>query len=124
MYRTCLACSFPLLVLLGGCTTYPGLVHERFELERACPEDRTSVQQRSDLKPVCGEASATPPPDVAADPDRLSLWSSQRQRQDSDCAGWSVWEATGCGQTLVYQCRETSGRNWCTTKRPWLPEMY
>jgi hypothetical protein len=83
------------LSMVAGCTSYSGLVRERFEVERTCPADSTSVAERSDLKPVCIDV----PPDVA-----------------SDCGHWSVWEATGCGQTLVYQCRETSGRNWCTTR--------
>jgi hypothetical protein len=83
------------LSTIAGCTSYSGLVRERFEIERTCSAERTSVAERTDLKPVCIDV----PPDTA-----------------SDCSHWSVWEATGCGQSLVYQCRETSGRNWCTTR--------
>ena len=84
---------------LGACSPFPNLVRERYELERACSQDRTTVAQRSDLKPMCAQAAAGTP-------------------ERAECDRWSVWEATGCGQSLVYDCRETSGRNWCTTQRP------
>jgi len=90
---------FVLAVLLvasvGGCSPYPGLVEERFDVESACSEDGTTVKERPDTKPLCAEAKGP---------------------TASTCSGWTVYEATGCGRTVLYECRETHGRNWCTSR--------
>jgi hypothetical protein len=93
-----LVLAIPFVASISGCNPYPGLVKERFDVEGQCPDDRTTVAERSDTRPLCAAApagSAGPP---------------------STCTGWTVYEASGCGRTVLYECHETHGRNWCTSR--------
>lgn len=60
---------------------------DQFVADATCPADRVTVAH--DPKPA--------PPDVAADPGRLALWSSEAESSP-------IYTARGCGQQRSYAC--------------------
>ena len=75
-----------------GCTTdFDGVARRTFKTANYCPTDRISVTHKS----------PTPPPDVAADPGRLAIWTRQRDklaRHDVDL------DVQGCDAAATYHC--------------------
>jgi hypothetical protein len=59
----------------------------------SCPANRVSVEANPAPTP-------TPPPDVAADPERLAIW----QRQLAAPPSALTFSASGCGQTAQVSC--------------------
>jgi hypothetical protein len=97
-------------LLAASCAVSASAVRERFALDHSCPEERVSAHERSDVKPsdILLAHDEQPPPEVAADPQRLAMWRdrnrAQAERWDDD---HGVYEVQGCGAAGVYAC----GRN-------------
>jgi hypothetical protein len=95
-------------VLLSGCATLDlgtGAKHI-FSREMFCPEGRVTVQPKPDTAPhVLLGVPEAPPPEVAADPERLKLWQQrvddQAQALDDSAA---TYELDGCGAQALYVC--------------------
>jgi hypothetical protein len=65
-----------------------GMAVMLFSHHTLCPRERISVQEVPD---------APPPPDIAADPQRLSMWQDRY-------GGTTLYRLDGCGQSEVYRC--------------------
>lgn len=77
-----------------GCTTdFGGAAGDAFSRAKSCPSERVSVAYAGD--PV------RPPGDIAGDPERLAMWTRERERRD---AGAHFVHASGCGAELTYRC--------------------
>ncbi|HEY3805359.1 MAG TPA: hypothetical protein VGL61_22280 [Kofleriaceae bacterium] len=77
-----------------GCTRNVEVVAGRaFAAANSCPLERLSATRRAD--------SAQPPADVAADPERLSMWQSSQARRDAATGDVIV---RGCGSAASYHC--------------------
>ena len=90
----------PVLACSQGCITsrITG-ARTQFSQDATCPEDRVAVRETPlVLTPV------EPPPDVAADPQRLAMWQArdaeQRRAKQSD----RYYVVSGCGASHVYRC--------------------
>ena len=64
----------------------------------------SDVRERYHPKPT-----RLPPPEIAVDPERLAIWQQQEvqqrhTRQESGFFGSNVFEATGCGEKIIYEC--------------------
>jgi hypothetical protein len=95
-----------------------------FGYDYSCPDSRIGVSARDDLEegPLSPRppppVEASPPPDVATDPERLRVWQENREAQRrrderfadslSEC-GRRVYEATGCGERRFYSCAAHCG---------------
>jgi hypothetical protein len=79
---------FTSLAGCGGFFTTAAAARAQFVEDVTCPANRVTV--------VHAPAS-TPPPDIAADPGRLALWSSQAKQSPT-------YVTTGCGQERRYFC--------------------
>lgn len=96
-------------MVLGGCG-YASMVRKDFVRTYACPEERTVVVARDDLRaPLATPITpAQPPPEVAADPERMRLWQArvdaERQASIAKSDERTVYEARGCNEQLFYQC--------------------
>lgn len=79
-----------------------------FVQSTVCPATRVKVTPRPDISPhtiyAVGPPPAAPPPEVAADPERMRLWNSQQpKRLDIDAIA-KTFEVSGCGRTIRYVC--------------------
>ena len=97
-----------LLAIGSGCGVRASEVREVFAEDNNCPEDRVEVKKRSDLSAwsvSTGGLVKKPPPDVAADPERLAMWQKKRKQlqKNSERNSW-VFEARGCGQEAILVC--------------------
>ncbi len=87
---------------IASCASETGAARDAFVHSVTCPADRVSVVLRSDIKPKQASTSTPPPPDIAADPERLRLWHEQ---QDAPAPhSCNAYEVTGCGQRLLLCC--------------------
>jgi hypothetical protein len=84
---------------------------EAFARKHSCPEDRVIVQQRDDVNPaeiVPGFEGEEPPPEVAADPDRLAKWKQdveeKRAKAEDAVSSLAVFEVSGCDTSMVMLC--------------------
>src|SRR4051794_13412217 len=97
-----------LLVLglfLVGCRNDETMARERFTELFTCPEDRITVTPRKDLAAVdLVIRPAAPPPEIAADAERLALWKEKAAHDAADYEHDTVVEARGCGHEVVYIC--------------------
>ena len=74
-----------LLLALAGCSSsrlYSSAATDQFEAQYACPSERQSI------------VAQPPPPEIAADPQRVELWRD----------GHHVYTIAGCGHTTTLTC--------------------
>jgi hypothetical protein len=95
----------------AGCASLPSGAKSIFSRSYACPADRVIVTARPDVAPrsvVRVPASSEPPPDVAADAERLRLWRSMHApSRDVDAIG-AVYEVAGCDRRAMFVCGRAS----------------
>jgi hypothetical protein len=92
---------------LAGCAvSRHDWARDKFAQDLACPPDRVSVVKRPDLRSP--PRLPAPPPDVAADPDRLAYWNklhaSEVEATQKAARNTQVFEVTGCGQQRIMDC--------------------
>jgi PDZ domain len=96
-------------LLVGGCTSRelvtvgdpaPALTQgavadasSQFSQRLSCPPDRLAAR----LEP----RAITPPPDVAADPERLAMYT---EKAAAEIAASTLVSVSGCGQSALYLC--------------------
>jgi hypothetical protein len=85
----CAALSAPLAgcAATGQYRSSQDAARAEFVKDASCPADRASV----------AHPASAPPPDVAADPDRLRIWKAEAEKS-------RVYSAQGCGQERTYRC--------------------
>jgi hypothetical protein len=91
---------------------------DRFSRDRLCPAGRVTLRERPDISTkrvgvVAAKYEAlpsVPPPEVAADPERLRLWTARLQEADKEAARWHIEQTTGCGESAVYAYRTSEWR--------------
>jgi hypothetical protein len=83
-----------------------------FSAAYTCPADRVEVRARPDLHPSDFKRKTrpkTPPGEVAADPERLRMWQAEQDRlRNYDDNYHSVYEVSGCGHVVLYECGHAS----------------
>jgi hypothetical protein len=79
-----------------GCDSVELAARNAFVNDKACPVERVSAATRAPVQPAA-------PADVAADPDRMRVWT---QAQQERIAGHTFMTATGCGSETVYDCKK------------------
>lgn len=100
------------LLALAGCKRLGTGARETFAREYSCPEARVAVTERSDLRYSAFLESprpGTPAPEVAADPERLARWTSDRQEEHSALmrdldTSLTVYRVTGCDHEVFMGC--------------------
>jgi hypothetical protein len=99
------------LVAAAGCGSPSAAVKDDFSRSHSCPKGRIEVRECRDIAPYdLTHNVATPPRDVAADPERLAAWQSNQQAYVDDENGHDgVFEARGCGTEQLYECRTSAG---------------
>ena len=100
-------------VAIGGvlCNVFDvrkGLARDEFSRRYSCPGSRIDIRTRSDIKPSYWDRlkpRPTPPPDVAADPDRLAVWNAKiDEPMNWTDDYYKVLEVHGCNQSLLVYC--------------------
>lgn len=87
------------LLACSGCVTSMAGARSQFAQDETCPDDRVSVAAEARLPTV-----ASPPPDVASDPQRLAMWQRADEQRERSESREKYYVAKGCGQTQVYHC--------------------
>jgi hypothetical protein len=84
---------------------------EEFARQHSCPEDRVTVRERDDVSPaeiVPGLEEKEPPPEVAADAERLAKWKQdaeeKRAKAEDAVSSLAVFEVSGCDTSMVMLC--------------------
>lgn len=106
---TCLAAS------LVGCKSREEQARDEFSETVSCPASRVEVREVKGVTPFDVREKynparkPVPPADVASDPERLALWEAKQAKQrgasrTESSFGSDVFEATGCGETITYEC--------------------
>jgi hypothetical protein len=90
-----------------GCMTdYATAAQDTFVKEHSCPSDRVTSAPISPVVP----ALPTPPPDVAADPARMAVWTQTNQAAIAGLEAASkdlhFLKVDGCGAQTVYACHD------------------
>lgn len=95
------------LGMLASCASLSGEAGNEFARTASCPPDRVTVLSRVGPGFVPEES---PPPDVAADPERLAFWRQQQEARTQAMFGGCEWfEASGCGQREILCCEHPTG---------------
>jgi hypothetical protein len=79
-----------------GCDSFELAARRAFAYSKTCPMSRVTAANHAPVIPA-------PPPDVAADAERLAMW---KQTQEQQYAGSYFWTATGCGADALYVCQK------------------
>jgi hypothetical protein len=108
-----------------GCASIPEGAQAIFARVNTCPPERVIVTARPDVAPHTivkqkqPEASP-PPPEVAADPERMRFWRSEHpvaKVPDVDAIA-ATYEVSGCGKTVMFACAHpvvgAGGPFWAT----------
>lgn len=106
LWPVCVVCvSF--FVALTACETRASVARDDFSSRHSCPADRVAVIERPDLQytPLSPEV---PPPEVAADEARLSVWRQSRQDREASHrhaqSMTTVFEVSGCDARELLRC--------------------
>jgi hypothetical protein len=97
----------------AGCgKSYEQGVREAHGREFSCPVERITARARPDVDAHDATfGPSTPPDEVKRDPARLAIWKKQqRETHDLWNSHGEVWEASGCGHDVVYQCGRPNGK--------------
>jgi hypothetical protein len=78
-----------------GCDSFELAARNALVKDKTCPLDRVTAAPHATVL-------AAPAADVAADPERMRMWT---QAQREQIAGHTFMAATGCGSETVYDCR-------------------
>ena|ERR1700729_2593121 len=102
-----------LAVLGAGCLSEAS-VRDYLAHEEVCPPERIRVKKRPDLDPASFPAcqGASPPPDVAPDPQRLAYWKATVGAPAANAASaMTVFEVHSCRQPRLIGCRAGHSRS-------------
>lgn len=95
-------------VLATACASLSGAARTAFAQHFACPPERVTVAERSDIHPTINVPDKPPPPEVAADPERLAYYRKMNQPAHTIpnpvYDGYDFFDATGCGHHAIYAC--------------------
>lgn len=86
-----------------GRSLVAGSVRYTFSREHSCPEDRLAMHTIP-VDPHELLVPADPPPDVAADPGRLSVWRTTAWEDAAEYTDLSAIRVQGCGVEQTYLC--------------------
>jgi hypothetical protein len=100
-----------LLLFALSCATAFGSFSDgarsQFASDNSCPADRVTASLRPDIPAHALRRREAPPPEVAADRERLAYFNAQQAKldQEIDDEGYEVFEVHGCGQRSRLACR-------------------
>ena len=103
--------AFACALAATGCYSLQSGAKAQFVQDTACPADRVTVTPGAPY-------ARTPPPEVAADPERLRLWrqiDAQKRAHDA----FTHFDVAGCGKTAKLEClhdTDNGDRPWCLTE--------
>ena len=109
---------------LPGCKSREEQARDEFSEAVSCPASKVEVRELEGVTAydVRQKHNPTPrpkpPAEVAADPERLAIWEEREEKQRRASQrepgfGSDVFEATGCGETITYECwRKTKSVNF------------
>jgi hypothetical protein len=114
-----IVCWLVVAGVVGGCSLDDRARNE-FSRQFTCPTNAITVQERDDLNAdeLIWGPPASPPPEVAKDPERLALWQQQHALRPSSR---TVFHVQGCKHDTFYACgRSNKGHPMCSegTYRP------
>jgi hypothetical protein len=100
-----------LLLVLGfsqlGCgigrALLSDLARNRFSQQQSCPEDRLTMNAVP-VRPQDLLTTSTPPPAVAADPDRLAVWQAGVNEAARNYRDLTLIHVSGCAVDRTYLC--------------------
>jgi hypothetical protein len=80
----------------------------------SCPAEKVTVAEKRDARPseifAADWRAATPPAEVASDPQRLAQWQTKETERRKSWEAWmnraQLFEVSGCGHRLVLACRK------------------
>jgi hypothetical protein len=84
-----------------GCDSFELAARNAFKKEKACPLEKVSASAHA---PVSGA-----PPEVAADPERLRVWTESHPEYVDVAQPRTFMLATGCESKTVYKCWRPPG---------------
>jgi hypothetical protein len=82
-----------------GCDSDELAARRTFMKDAACPLERVRAATHAPVLPPA-------PPDVAADPERMRVWT---RTHDEQFAGHTFLDVTGCGAETAYDCTKPPG---------------
>jgi hypothetical protein len=82
-----------------GCDSFGEAVRHAFVKDETCPYERVNATAHEPVLPAA-------PPDVAADPERMRVWTQFHREQ---IGRRTFMTATGCGARTVYECDKPPG---------------
>jgi hypothetical protein len=88
------------------------MARDQFAWDNSCPASRITVTERTDVAPhLLLHHEPVPPPEVAADRERMVMWRSNWTRaEEREDDNYSVYDVAGCGTTETVLCTTTQGR--------------
>ena len=99
---------------LTGCKSREEQAREQFSNAVSCPASKVKVRElegvtAQEIRDEHDTSKPKPPPEVAADPERLEVWEENEAKQRRANArepgfGSDVFEVKGCGETITYEC--------------------
>jgi hypothetical protein len=106
-----------LIGALTACTSVEGNAKNYFAWRYSCPDDRVTFTERPDLRrhdAPPAPTHATPPPEVAADPQRLAMFRETERKENEVRAATAedtryIIEVSGCGVTELSVCQIACG---------------
>jgi hypothetical protein len=87
-----------------GCDSVELAARNVFARDKTCPLERVSAKPRAAVLPAA-------PRDIAADPERLRMWTQAHQQEIAAASAQTFMTAAGCGSETAYSC---SKRVWDT----------
>jgi hypothetical protein len=108
----------PLTVAIAAlglsCKSMETGAREEFSRKHYCPLDRVEARRRADLRAwdvaFSGSPEASPPDEVAKDPERLGMWKQEQAQHQKDWSdGLDVYEVRGCGHEELSICHHPGG---------------
>ncbi|HEY3819927.1 MAG TPA: hypothetical protein VGL81_22335 [Polyangiaceae bacterium] len=100
------------LGVLPSCEPSDGGARQSFATLTSCPPDETTIVPRPDYR-IPLPPQIPPPPEVAADPARLTEWqrrsaTARRVNEETPCGAalpsYDAYEVSGCGQRVMLCC--------------------
>jgi len=93
------ACSNTTWCTPDGCDSFELAARNVFAAAKTCPVNRVTAANHAPVTPA-------PPPDIAADAERMAMW---KQTHEQQIAGHYFWAASGCGTEAIYECLKPAG---------------
>jgi hypothetical protein len=106
-----------IIAALTACMSVEGNAKDYFAWHHSCPQNRVTFTERPDLRRHDAPPAptyATPPPDVAGDPQRLAMFRETERKENEARAVASedrryIIEVSGCGVSELSVCQIACG---------------